>query len=171
MKNNKVLFTKVKENAIIPTRESSNAGWDIYICPDEKDEVWLIDPNETKLIPTGIASVVPEGYYMQIQERSSTGSKGLKYSCGVIDSNYRGEWKIALYNSTNKTIVLVHEDEAYKYEHNKNSIVHTFNKALVQAVIHEIHPEILSEEISYEEFKEYQNTDRGDKGFGNFTNK
>ena len=107
MKENKVLFTKLKENAIIPTRESSNAGWDIYICPNSDEDVWNIEPHETKLIPTGIASIIPEGYYMQVQERSSTGSKGIKYSAGVIDSNYRGEWKLAIYNSTNKPIIIV----------------------------------------------------------------
>lgn len=169
MKENKVLFTKLKENAIIPTRESSNAGWDIYICPNSDEDVWNIEPHETKLIPTGIASIIPEGYYMQVQERSSTGSKGIKYSAGVIDSNYRGEWKLAIYNSTNKPIIIVHEKNIEKYQSDDN-IVYPFNKAIFQAILHETYPAIVSEEISLDEFKKYK-TDRGDKGFGEFTNK
>ena len=81
----KIYFAKVKENAVIPKREKWNAGMDIYPCFDE--EYMIIMPGETVLVPTGIASAIDDDYYIQIQERGSSGSKGIKYSAGVIDSS------------------------------------------------------------------------------------
>ena len=86
---NQLLFAKVKEGAIIPTKTEENAGRDLYACFDE--DYIVIHPLETKLIPTGIATAFSPNYYAQIQERGSTGSKGIKYGAGVIDSGYRGE--------------------------------------------------------------------------------
>ena len=159
---NKIYFTKLNKNAILPSREGNNAGWDIYAL--QNMETIIIKPSETKLIETGIASIIPDGYYMQIQERSSTGSKGIKYSCGVIDSNYRGEWKLALYNSTDKHIIITNDTD--KFYNDSDYIVYPLNKALFQAVIHETHKDMVSEELSLIEFNKYKDTDRGDKGFG-----
>ena len=61
----KIVFAKVKDNAQIPARDSWNAGFDIYPCFDE--ESFIIEPHTTALVPTGIASAVPENYYIQIQ--------------------------------------------------------------------------------------------------------
>ena len=71
----KIVFAKVKDNAQIPARDSWNAGFDIYPCFEE--ESFIIEPHTTALVPTGIASAVPENYYIQIQERGSTGSRVL----------------------------------------------------------------------------------------------
>ena len=54
----KIVFAKVKENAQIPARDSWNAGFDIYPCFEE--ESFIIEPHTTALVPTGIASAVPE---------------------------------------------------------------------------------------------------------------
>ena len=91
---NDLVFAKVKPNAIIPTKEDENAGYDIYACFDE--DYMVIPPHSTKLIPTGIASALSDKYYLQVHERGSTGSKGIKYGAGVIDSSYRGENFICL---------------------------------------------------------------------------
>ncbi|MGN1317930.1 MAG: dCTP deaminase domain-containing protein, partial [Lachnospirales bacterium] len=100
----KIYFAKVRESAKIPTREIYNAGVDIYPCFDE--DYMIIPPHKTVLVPTGIASAIPENYYIQIYERGSTGSKGIKYSAGVIDSSYRGEWFLATTNTNDKPVVI-----------------------------------------------------------------
>ena len=104
MNNNKIYFAKVREGAKIPERDIWNAGIDIYPCFDE--EYMIIPPHSTKLVPTGIASAIPVDYYIQIHERGSTGSKGIKYSAGVIDSSYRGEWFLATTNTNDKAVVI-----------------------------------------------------------------
>lgn len=96
LKTNDLVFAKVKPNAIIPTKRDEDAGRDIYACFDE--DYMVIPPRSTKLIPTGIASAMSEKYYLNVAERGSTGSKGIKYSAGIIDSSYRGEIFIALTN-------------------------------------------------------------------------
>ena len=104
LKENDLLFAKVNPKAIIPSKEDENAGYDIYACFDE--DFIVIPSHSTKLIPTGIASVVSNNYYLQVHERGSTGSKGMKYSAGVIDSSYRGEIFIALSNINSVEIII-----------------------------------------------------------------
>ena len=91
---NNIKFAKVRENAIIPTKRDEDAGFDLYVCFDE--DYIMINPLETKLIPTGIAVAIPTDYYFQIEERGSTGSRGIKKSAGVIDSGYRNEIFVAI---------------------------------------------------------------------------
>lgn len=101
-----IKFAKVKENAIIPSKSIENAGYDIYgLFEGNNDQNRIIPPHTTKLIPTGIACALPTKYYFQVEERGSTGSKGIKKSAGVIDSGYRGEIFIAITNSTNNHLV------------------------------------------------------------------
>ena len=104
LKDNDLLFAKVKPNAIIPTKEKENAGYDIYACFDE--DFIVIPGNETRLIPTGIAAAVSDKYYLQVHERGSTGSKGMKYGAGVVDSSYRGEIFVCINNVNNEDIVI-----------------------------------------------------------------
>ena len=90
---------KLNENARIPTYGSTAAaGADLYAC--EAGEV-TIQPNETKLIHTGLAMEIPEGLVGLIYARSGLASKkGLAPAnkVGVIDSDYRGEIMVALHN-------------------------------------------------------------------------
>lgn len=106
-----IKFAKVRENAIIPSKDVENAGYDIYgIFEGNNDENRIVKPHTTKLIPTGIACALPSKYYFQVEERGSTGSKGIKKSAGVIDSGYRGEIFIAITNSTNNYLVFGDKD-------------------------------------------------------------
>ena len=110
-----IKFAKVKENAIIPSKLLENAGYDIYgVFGDNKDDIRIIKPHQTKLIPTGIACALPTKYYFQVEERGSTGSKGIKKSAGVIDSGYRGEIFIAITNSTNEYVVFGDREQYIK---------------------------------------------------------
>ena len=106
-----IIFAKVKENAIIPSKEEENAGFDIYACWDgveKKDKI--IKPHTTKLIPTGIACALPINYYFQVEERGSTGSKGIKKSAGLVDSGYRGEIFVAISNVNDKYLIFGDKD-------------------------------------------------------------
>lgn len=106
-----IKFAKVRENAIIPSKDVENAGYDIYgIFEGNNDENRIVKPHTTKLIPTGIACALPSKYYFQVEERGSTGSKGIKKSAGVIDSGYRGEIFIVITNSTNNYLVFGDKD-------------------------------------------------------------
>lgn len=99
----KVNIKKLNENAIIPTYGSEfAAGADLYACIDE--EVTIL-PNETKLIKTGLAIEVPQGYGAFIYARSGLASKrGLAPAnkVGVVDSDYRGEVMVALHNHSSE---------------------------------------------------------------------
>ena len=96
---------RLSENAIVPTKGSQHAaGYDLY-----STETVSIRPHETALIGTGWAMEFPIGYFGAIYARSGLATKeGLRpANCvGVIDSDYRGEVKVALHNDTNtlKTI-------------------------------------------------------------------
>lgn len=95
----KVNFKKLNENAIKPTYGTEfAAGADLYAC--EGGEVTLA-PGETKLIHTGLSMEIPEGYAGLIYARSGIATKrGLAPAnkVGVIDSDYRGEIMVSLYN-------------------------------------------------------------------------
>lgn len=106
MNESEILFAKVKESAIIPSKEEENAGFDIYACWEGLEKAdKIMKPHSTKLIPTGIACALPINYYFQVEERGSTGSKGIKKSAGVVDSGYRGEIFIAISNVNNRYLI------------------------------------------------------------------
>ncbi len=94
-----VNIKKLNEKAIIPTYGSEfSAGADLYAC--EGGDI-TIAPGETRLIHTGISMAIPCGYVGLIYARSGLASKrGLAPAnkVGVIDSDYRGEIMVALYN-------------------------------------------------------------------------
>ena len=107
----KLRVKKLKENAFLPTYGSEfAAGADLYACLDEKV---IINPGETKIIPTGIAMEVPLYHAGLIYARSGLGIKqGLApANCvGVIDTDYRGEWMVGLYNHSDEPRVIEHGD-------------------------------------------------------------
>lgn len=95
----KIAVKKLNENAILPTYGSEfAAGADLYALPGEEI---VIAPGETKLIHTGLAMEIPEGYGGFIYARSGLASKrGLAPAnkVGVVDADYRGEVMVALHN-------------------------------------------------------------------------
>ena len=95
----KIAVKKLDENAVLPTYGSAYAaGADLYALTD--GEV-VFAPGETKLIKTGLAMEIPEGYAGFIYARSGLASKrGLAPAnkVGVIDADYRGEIMVALHN-------------------------------------------------------------------------
>ena len=181
LKENDLYFAKVNPNAIIPTKEKENAGYDIYACFNK--DFLVIPPHSTKLIPTGIASAISDKYYLGVAERGSTGKIGMKYSAGVIDSGYRGEIFIGLSNINDVPIVISkltreeleenygkigygetiymteeeYEDliylEDYEEYDNLTCIIYPYSKAIAQLIVHEVHNEVEPKEISYKELQ------------------
>lgn len=98
---NSIPVKKLNVNAIIPTYGSAEAaGADLYACIDQ---AITIAPGDTAWIPTGIAMELPKGYVGLVYARSSMGVKrGLAPAnkVGVIDSDYRGEIRVVLYNQS-----------------------------------------------------------------------
>ena len=95
----KINIKRLTETAMLPDRGSAYAaGYDLFADVNESVE---IQPHETKMIGTGLAMEIPEGYFGGIFARSGLSSKeGLRpANCvGVVDADYRGEVKVALHN-------------------------------------------------------------------------
>ena len=69
----------------------------------------IIEPGEMALVPTGFGVALPVGYELQVRPRSGLAVKyGLTIlnSPGTIDSDYRGEVKIALINLGRKPFIV-----------------------------------------------------------------
>lgn len=134
---------KLSPNAILPTYGSQEAaGADLYACLQESV---TIQPGETAWIPTGLALEVPKGCAGLIYARSSMGVKrGLAPAnkVGVIDSDYRGEIRVVLFN------------------HGKEPQTVTHGERVAQMLI----TPVLTP--AYTEVEELDDTQRGQGGFG-----
>lgn len=138
----KVNIKKLNSNAVIPTKGSEfAAGCDLYATVTSE----IIPAGQTRLIGTGIAMEIPEGYVGLVYARSGLATKrGLRpANCvGVIDSDYRGEIMVALHND-NKEAQAIH-----------------IGDRIAQIVI----APYLS--VEFNEVDELNDTDRGEGGFG-----
>ena len=94
-----VKIRKLNPNAQTPTYGSEGAAcFDFYACIDTPV---TINPKSSVNLPTGLQFEIPEGYVMLMYSRSGHGFKNnLRFvnSVGVIDSDYRGEVRIGLFN-------------------------------------------------------------------------
>ena len=99
MEKAKIQIKKLRDGAVIPTFGSPfSAGADLYACVDSNT---AIAPGQTVMIPSGVAVEIPEGYAGLVCARSGLSTRrGLAPAnkVGVIDSDYRGEITVALYN-------------------------------------------------------------------------
>lgn len=99
----KVNYKKLNDKAIEPTYGTEfSAGADLYACEGGEVE---IKAGETRLIHTGLSLEIPEGYAGLIYARSGIATKrGLAPAnkVGVIDSDYRGEIMVSLYNHSSE---------------------------------------------------------------------
>lgn len=99
----KINIKKLRDNAVIPARGSNSAaGYDLYACLNHRGG-FIIQPNQTVKVNTGIAVEIPDGYFGAVFARSGlAANKGLRpANCvGVVDSDYRGEIIVALHNDT-----------------------------------------------------------------------
>lgn len=138
-----VKVKKLTETAKLPTRGSVfSAGFDLYA--DNNVDI-TIHPHETRKIGTGLALEIPDGYYGTIFARSGLASKeGLRpANCvGICDSDYRGEYIVAIHNDSNEDRVIEPKER------------------IAQLIIMQ-YPH-----ITFEEVDELSDTSRGEGGFG-----
>ena len=103
----KIPVKKLRPDAMLPTAGSRYAaGYDLYACLDAPLE---IPPHATAKVGTGLAIAIPDGWFGAIFARSGLATKqGLRpANCvGVCDSDYRGEYLIALHNDSAETRVV-----------------------------------------------------------------
>lgn len=150
LEKNQFLWAKTKPNAIIPTKRDEDAGYDIYACFEEEHIV--IQPNETVIIPTGIASAFHPSKVVVLHERGSTGTKGIGQRSGIIDSGYRGEWMIPVTNHNNCSLIISKHPSR---EGGSDIIVYPYEKALCQALILDI-PTMQCETVDYDELLKHE---------------
>ena len=139
----KVEIKKLDPNAKIPTYQSKGAsGLDLMAYLKKPQSI----PSKTsKIIPTGIALSIPSDYEIQIRPRSGLAAKfnvTVLNTPGTIDSDYRGELKVILYNHGNEEFIVNNGDR------------------IAQIVLMPVL------KIEFEEKKELSTTIRGTGGFG-----
>lgn len=98
-KHEQIKIKKLNPNAIVPTYGTKHsAGADLYACTNSP---MIIVPGEMVMIKTGLAIEIPHGYVGLVYARSGLATKsGLAPAnkVGVIDSDYRGEIMVPLFN-------------------------------------------------------------------------
>jgi dUTP diphosphatase len=91
----RIKVKKLSVEARLPSHATDwAAGADLYCAED-----FTIQPGERRLVPSGIAIEIPAGYYGRVAPRSGLAVRhGIDTLAGIIDSDYRGELKVALIN-------------------------------------------------------------------------
>lgn len=137
----KLKFKKLQEDAIIPEYKSLGAaGMDISTV-----ESVLLEPMQFKIVKTGLACAVEEGYEVQVRPRSGMAcKKGITVinTPGTIDSDYRGEVGVGLINLSPVPVLIGHGER------------------IAQLVVNKI------EQPEIEVVSELDETERGSGGFG-----
>ena len=139
----RVLIKKLDPKVAIPSYKTKGAsGMDLMAFVKEKI---VIKPQTSALIPTGLSVAFSEDYEIQIRPRSGLAAKNnisVLNSPGTIDSDYRGELKIIIFNHSNHDFIVNNNDR------------------VAQMVLTPI------AKIELEEANELPKTLRGEGGFG-----
>ena len=105
----KVRVQKLHDNAKLPVRaHPTDAGMDLFFCPAPRDDIpkqiESVLPHGSSLFPTGLKIEVPEGYMLEIKNKSGIASKrGLLVGACVVDRGYTGEIFVNLHNPSDRT--------------------------------------------------------------------
>ena len=139
----KILIKKTNKEVTTPKYKTyGSSGVDLSAFLEKKV---VIKPNSSELIPTGLQVAIPEELEIQIRPRSGLAAKesiGVLNSPGTIDSDYRGELKIILFN------------------HGKEDFIINNGDRIAQMVLVPI------VKMEFEEVDSLPNTVRGQGGFG-----
>ena len=107
----KVLVKKLEPSVKLPSYKTSGAsGMDLMAFIDKSIE---LKPKESCLVPTGLSVAFPGEYEIQIRPRSGLAAKNsisVLNTPGTIDSDYRGELKIILFNHGNENFIINKND-------------------------------------------------------------
>jgi dUTP pyrophosphatase len=145
-----ILWAGLEEDVIIPTKEDENADYDIYAYFE--GGYLIIQPHETRMIPTGLYVALNKKWKLVLEERGSTGTKGIGQRCGEVDSGFRGEIFVPITNHNNKPLIIIKsyvEQPSYLKE---LAVIYPYEKAICQAGVVEV-PVLESKIISVEELK------------------
>ena len=149
-----IKIARVRGDAKIPSKREEDAAYDLYA--NFSDSHLIIEPFTSGLIPTGIATVIPSTHYAQIFERGSTGVRSMKFGAGVIDSGFRGEWQVCMYNGNKKPLMITKEESQEVLEQlSEDYVVYPYSKAIAQFVVLPV-PQTNVEEISHKDLLEYE---------------
>ena len=139
----KVLIKKLNPKANLPSyKTDGSSGMDLMAFTEEPI---VIRPNSSSLIPTGLSIAIPVDTEVQIRPRSGLAAKSsisVLNTPGTIDSDYRGELKVILFN------------------HGKSDFIVNNNDRIAQAVLMPVL------KIHFEEVDDLPDTLRGSGGFG-----
>lgn len=99
---------RLSSSSRMPTKPNqTDAGWDLYASDDA-----VLEPGDRELIGTDVAMAIPEGYVGLIWDRSGLAAKkGIHRFAGVIDSGYRGELKVCLWNSSSQEFYIINKGD------------------------------------------------------------
>ena len=107
----KVLVKKLNPKVKLPSyKTEGSSGMDLMAFIENKI---IIAPNTSALIPTGLSVAVPDDCEIQIRPRSGLAAKSnisVLNTPGTIDSDYRGELKIILFNHGNREFIVKNKD-------------------------------------------------------------
>ena len=139
----KIFIKKLKPSVQMPSYKTNGAsGMDLMAFIDEPIE---LKPGKSCLVPTGLSVAFSKEYEIQIRPRSGLAAKNnitVLNTPGTIDSDYRGEIKIILFN------------------HGKENFIINNNDRIAQMVLMPIL------KIEFKEVDELPETLRGSGGFG-----
>ena len=110
-----VKFYRLRVNAKLPVRaHRTDAGMDLFYCPNgnrgasmlDNGDYWL-SARSSNLVSTGLKTEIPEGYMLEIKNKSGIASKrGLLVGACVVDRGYTGEIFVNLHNVTHRNQTL-----------------------------------------------------------------
>ncbi len=107
----KILIKKINSKIKLPKyKTDGSSGMDLMA---HLDKPIIIKPKKSELIPTGLFIAIPENTEVQIRPRSGLAVKNnisVLNTPGTIDSDYRGELKVILYNHGDKEFIINNED-------------------------------------------------------------
>ena len=107
----KVLIKKLNDTVEIPTYKTKGAsGMDLMAFVEKSI---TISPQSSYIIPTGISVAFPDNYEIQIRPRSGLAAKNnitVLNTPGTIDSDYRGEIKIIMFNHGGEDFIINNRD-------------------------------------------------------------
>ena len=107
----KVLIKKLSPAVQLPKYKTNGAsGMDLMAFIEKPIN---LEPGKSCLIPTGLSVAFPKEYEIQIRPRSGLAAKnsiGVLNTPGTIDSDYRGEIKIILFNHGSKNFMINNKD-------------------------------------------------------------
>ena len=139
----KILVKKLDSRVKLPSYKTvGSSGMDLMALTDKPITIL---PKKSYLVPTGISVAIPKNYEIQIRPRSGLAAKNnvsVLNTPGTIDSDYRGEIKIILFN------------------HGSDEFLINDGDRIAQIVLMPVH------KIDFEEVENLPDTVRGEGGFG-----